>query len=427
MPSLTRFITFGSLRWGTMALSLAASAWAQVDRTAAATALSPRLAERRAVVEGLTVPLQNLKVTDMAGRDLSNEVQPRNERGAVTMNLAINAPIVLKPREIGTVVLKDNARLVLPGGVIMPSPNGAPADKPVWFRLTLTPSPAPAPWDPLLRSYVTRLTFGLQRPAGAPSSLTLDQPVMVKVDYQGLSAAEPTSVVIEAPGLENEKTVELRFTPLTAAPTLLVRSSISDVNLQLTALPRLEVQPARDTMLGFGLDQMNVTVARVSPDGRNQPVTASTPLVVEVTGRAQTEGGPFVLNPGEASTQLALRSAGLGPVTIRATSDGVSGAVTVQQRFPTGPLVAVLIGGALGGYARRFVKGARRSLIGRRIAEGVVVATIAFVAGVLGVGHLNLPAAIVATEAGAFLTGALAAFAGVTVLETLTKKKTASD
>ena len=28
-------------------------------------------------------------------------------------------------------------------------------------------------------------------------------------------------------------------------------------------VPRLEVQPARDTMLGFGLDQMNVTVARV--------------------------------------------------------------------------------------------------------------------------------------------------------------------
>jgi hypothetical protein len=38
---------------------------------------------------------------------------------------------------------------------------------------------------------------------------------------------------------------------------------------------------------------------------------------------------------------------------------------------------------------------------------------------VLGVGYLHLPAALAATEAGAFLTGALCGFAGVVVLSKL--------
>jgi hypothetical protein len=107
---------------------------------------------------------------------------------------------------------------------------------------------------------------------------------------------------------------------------------------------------------------------------------------------------------------------------LQVSADGVVGHARVHQRFPTGTLAAALLGGALGGLARRFVKGARRSLTGRRIAEGLVVASIAFVAGVLGVGQLGLPAAVVATEAGAFLTGALTGFAGVSAIEALTKK-----
>ncbi|MBE2214239.1 MAG: hypothetical protein IAE82_10245, partial [Opitutaceae bacterium] len=70
-------------------------------------------------------------------------------------------------------------------------------------------------------------------------------------------------------------------------------------------------------------------------------------------------------------------------------------------------------------FARRFVRGARRRSAGRQVIEGVVVGLVAFVAGVLGVGLLDLPPVIVATVAGAFLTAVLAGFAGVVVLERL--------
>jgi hypothetical protein len=68
------------------------------------------------------------------------------------------------------------------------------------------------------------------------------------------------------------------------------------------------------------------------------------------------------------------------------------------------------------------LKGSRQSSNGRRVIEGVVVSAIAFVAGVLGVGYFGLPSAVVATEAGAFLTGAFSGFVGVSVLDALSKK-----
>jgi hypothetical protein len=69
------------------------------------------------------------------------------------------------------------------------------------------------------------------------------------------------------------------------------------------------------------------------------------------------------------------------------------------------------------------MKRARRHLAMRRATEGVVVGLIAFVAGVLGVGYLKLPPAIIATEAGAFLVAALAGFVGVTLLERMSSPK----
>lgn len=394
-------------------------------REAALPARSLPLAPRRAVVEGLSEPLLNLKIVDLEGRDVSNAIRAREEEGKVTIALPTTDAIVLKPREIRTEVLRGEGRTVLPGGAVIPlvpKPDSGGAAQVVWFRLTLAASPMPAPWDPALGRYETRLSFGLQRPPSAPAGLRLDRPVTVKIDFQGLDSPAGTTITIEEPGIENEKTVVLPFTPLTARPTLLVRSSISDVNLELSALPRLEVKPARDTVLGLGLDTVPVTVTRVTPDGRRDPVAATAPLAFEVSGRARIEDDHAVLEGGAAEARVTLRSAGLGETVLRVSADGVAGLARVQQRFPTGPLAAALLGGALGGLARRFVKGARRSLTGRRIGEGLVVASIAFVAGVLGVGQLGLPAAVVATEAGAFLTGALTGFAGVSAIEALAKK-----
>ena len=383
------------------------------------------LAERRAVISGLTEPLENLKIVDLAGRDISGQAKARTEGGKVTVDFAHDKSIVLKPKTISTLAVPTGARMTLPGGVIVPHalpPTPAVAQKSNWFRLTFAASPMPAPWDDPTHGYITNLTFGLKRPDDAPATLSLGEPVIVKVNYQGLTAADSISLTIEGAGLEHEKTVALHFNPQSAKPTLLVRSSISDVNLELTALPRLDLQPAQKDIVGLGLEVVSVAIANVQPDGRSQAVARETPVTVKLDGRARVGSAPLPIKVGEANTSFTVRSSGLGPVAITATADGVTGAVTIAQHFPTGPLVAVLLGGAMGGFARSFIKGSRRATTGRRVLEGVVVGSVAFVAGVLGVGYLGLPAVIVATEAGAFLTGALAGFAGVSVMDLLAKK-----
>ena len=387
-----------------------------------------RAVPRRAIVEGVAEPVQDLRLMDLQGRDISSQVDARVENGKVTLDLAQPSAVVLKSKNLQTIAVPPDRKIILPGGAVVPLPSsagsGGEISKAIWFRLTFAASPMPAPWDEKTSTYLTFLTFGLKRPDGAPPTLSLDQPVIVKLAYPGLVAAETAMISLDAPGLENEKTIPLRFTPQTEKPTLLVRSSISDVNLELAALPRLVLFPDRDAVLGLGLDVVTLTVTNILPDGRNEAVQRATPVNVTVEGGARLETAAISLAPGESTSRFTVRSAGLGAVTIRAHADGRSGAATVRQTFPFGPLAAALLGGALGGFARRFIKGARRASNRRRLLEGLVVGSIVFVAGILGVGYLRLPPALVATEAGAFLSAALGGFVGVSVLELMAKKNT---
>jgi hypothetical protein len=392
---------------------------------AAATAGAQPRAPRRLTLEGLHAAPAEVKLTDLKGNDLSGELQPRAEGAALSVSLARPGPFIAKPSAVKQVALTRSERVTLPGGVVMPlvaAPDGSTPAKMTWFRPTLLPSPMPAVWDEATREYVTRLTFGIERKSDAPVTLILDQPVIFKLGYQGLTARELPPVIIDGAGLEHEKTVELRFQARTPHPTLLVRSSITDTNVELQALPRLELRPVEAKILGFGLGAADVLIEHVQPYGERLPAAADMIVGIEVSGRAIPDPRQPSFKAGTADTMVRLRSAGLGAVTVRATADGVSGRTSIDQQFPASPLISALLGGMLGSLARRFVKRARPRRPVRQVLEGLLVATIAFVAGVLGVGYLGLPAAVVSTEAGAFLTGALTGFAGVMALEMLTRK-----
>jgi hypothetical protein len=402
------------------ALLAAAPALAQPGRRGRPAPSPPRLQ-----VEGLRDAPADVRLTDLQGNDVSARLQPQAEAGTLSVSLASPEPFIAKSNAVKQVTVSRPVKVTLPGGVVMPlvaAPDGDQAPKMTWFRPTLLPSPMPAVWDEVAREYVTHLTFGIERNAGAPATLTLDQPVIFKLGYEGLTARDISAVVIDGSGLEHEKTIELRFLPRTPHPTLLVRSSITDTNVELQALPRLELMPAESKILGFGLGAADVLIEFVQPYGERRPATTDLVVGLEVSGRAIPEPRETTFKAGAADAMVRLRSAGLGPITVRATADGASGRTTVDQQFPASPLISALVGGALGGLARRFAKRARRKKSARQIAEGVVVASIAFVAGVLGVGYLRMPAAVVSTEAGAFLTGALAGFAGVMALETISRK-----
>lgn len=389
--------------------------------------------------------VESLRVLDLEGREIDAEVEPREEPGRISLSVPTQAPFVVKSDEVETRRLTSEERQVLPGGLFLPStgetaevvvPPGLgitplpslPPRPSTWLRLTAVASPAPATWNPLSGTYHTELSFGIHpsdEDRFAPGQ-ALEPPIEIRVRLRGLTTREALPpLLIEAPGLANERSLVLDFLPSTASPTLEVRSTLSDVNLELEALPRLEVRPESTSMVGLGLAKMVINVEPVAPHGEPLRLAAPTRIALTVDGPATPDPSELRLEPDHSMASFDLRSSGLAPLTVTAVAGSLRGEATIQQRVPWGPIIAALFGGALGGFGRRFVKGASKAPTALRLLEGVIVALIAYVAGVLGVGYLALPMAVVATEAGAFLTGALSGFIGVNVLERLQGKASA--
>lgn len=382
-----------------------------------------RVSFDRLKIESLSdSPLTDWEITDLDGRNAEAELKPKIVEGNLTISPSTLAQFAIKPKAVETKVLDRPTLLELPGGIISTRPGTVGSTKAGWFRLTFLASPLPAIWNPLSERYETDVTFGLKPPSDDQNTSELKKPVDVKVGFEGLVADPAPEIRIGGVGLNQEKSFRLAFLPTTENPVLKVRSTISDVDLELRAMPRLQLKSRQSEMLGFGLEQVTFDLSEVLPHGDIAERDSPLPISVSVTGRAVVYPDQLVLEPQDAQTQFRVRSTGIGPLQVTARSGDSVSTGTIQQTLPIGPLLAVLAGGALGGFSRRFIKGASKKNTTRWIIEGLAISVIAFVAGVLGVGYLMLPSAIVATEAGAFLSGAICGFAGVTVLEKLTSK-----
>lgn len=367
---------------------------------------------------------REVEITDLQGRTLirstqSPELQARE--ALPTLDAAhLESQVIVRPA--GTVSLRLTPEpMDLPGGVAVTRFDEATAAASEgWFQPTLEASPVPAVWDNALGRYRMRLSLGL-RGDNLPEGATLQQPVTVQFGFRGLNADPFEAVTLEQTGIANEKHLEFLFLPTTEKPVLELRSAITDIDYPIEAMPRIALRPVNDSMVGLGLGETLVRVVRLQPDGTEANVLNNLRATIEViAGGAIPE--PSVLTFQDDDTGFMLRSRGLEDVTVRVTAGAHSDTITIPQRFPTTPVLAALLGGAVGGFSRRFSRNASGGSAGARIAEGLAVAIIAYVAGVLGVSYLGLPVAVVSTEAGAFLTGALSGFAGVTVIELLSKR-----
>jgi len=377
----------------------------------------------RSDFEGLDVTIR-----DFEGRTLTRDALTPRLQNDGSYSLGDQArpvtQVIVRPAETVSLNLTREP-IDLPGGVAVTRVDDAGSSvSEGWFQPTLEASPTPAVWEDELNRYKMRLSLGL-RGDNLPENAALQQPVTVRFGFRGLIAEPFEAVTLLRAGIEHEKHFDFLFLPTTEQPILELRSAITDIDFPLNAMPRIELRPVRDSMTGLGLDEVIVRVLRLKPDGSKATTADRQTVTVEVTsGTAVPNPSTISLEGGEG--QFVLRSRGLEDATLRVTAGPLSDTLTIRQQWPIGPVLAALIGGALGGYSRRFRKRTTSASSSARIAEGLVVAVIAYVAGVLGVGYLALPVFVVSTEAGAFLTGALTGFAGVTVIEALSKRLTRS-
>lgn len=365
---------------------------------------------------------ETMEITDLRGRVLQQSISPGSEN--IILNVQDTDTFIARPRELVTLDLTAR-RTALPGGLIQPDRSeSAREGETVWFRPTASASPIPAIWDPVQERYRTHLLLGLQT-SNSDNSKQPEQPVVLRLGFRGMDAEPVGPVKLEKAGVEHDRRILLNFRPTTDRPVVELRSDLGRYDLNLEVLPRLEVRPDADSMDGLGLGTLEVAVVRYGRGGDESPVAEATDVFVETSG-ARKMTDRVVIPAGQANARFQIRSSGLGIAQVRASVGGLEGKASVQQNFPYLPVAFAVLGGAIGGFCRRFQRKAPRSSDLMRILEGVLVAIVGYAISVLGIMQLGVPPALAATEAGAFITGVIAGFVGVSVIEALTRR-TGSD
>jgi hypothetical protein len=375
---------------------------------------SPEISLR--LPQDLSIPAgETLEIRDSKGRVLEQLVSSRSD--SIRLNAVDTDTLIARPRELVTLDLTSR-RATLPGGLIEPDKReSATAGETVWFRPTASASPVPAVWDREQEHYLTHLLLGLKS-SSRNSGQQPERPVVMRLGFRGMDAEPVGPVTLKRVGVEHDQRVPLAFRLTTGRPVVELRTDLGSYDLRLEVVPRLEVRPDADSMSGLGLETMGVTVVRYGPDGNEFPVSEPTEVFVETSGtRKITER--VVIPEGQAHADFRIRSSGLGAARIRASAGGLDGVGSVQQQFPYLPVGASLLGGALGGFSRRFRNRGTGPRDFMRVVEGLLVAIVGYAVSVLGIMQLGVPPAIAATEAGAFVTGVITGFLGVSLIEHL--------
>lgn len=396
--------------------ALSAAARERIDLVRAAPAGGAVQLDARKI--GLrTAPAATVIATDLSG--VAVPVQSAGD--LISVRPAPGQWVVVKPTAVSTERMQRGLQW-LPGACVVAPAGGG--ERTVFSTYADFPT-VPVVWDTNVDAYRFLGNIGVARDGDTQAAGPIGRSAMVKMSFVGVSSVGLVELEVAGLGIDGEKTVERTFVRTDVPnPTLVVRSSLAaEQPYALDVQPRVELTPRRNPILGLGLDEIVVVAECVQAHGAPVALNAASPItVVCSSGR---EGGVDGLRVSAAEPQAVFRfrSAWIGPArivaTVRTPEGAILGSVSIQQSMPWAQLIVAIAGGALGGYTRRFVRGARRRQAGRRVVEGTIVGLVAFLAGVLGVGFFSLPAVIVATVAGAFLTGVFAGFVGVSLLEKL--------
>jgi hypothetical protein len=188
-----------------------------------------------------------------------------------------------------------------------------------------------------------------------------------------------------------------------------ITQSLGGSVVWLPVLPSL-VFDAPSKLSGLGIETVTFPVQLVGVSiGDSVPVT----LAVD---RGSLSEPNIKIGPG-GSAMVHLRSAGIGPARLTATSPGMPKATaTIDFGWPIAFLVAALLGGALGGagkYMRR--RGGRKNQLLKAVLGGALIGLIVAVA-YYAVNVTLLPIAAKPqffNESAVFALGMLGAFLGI--------------
>jgi hypothetical protein len=290
--------------------------------------------------------------------------------------------------------------------------------------LFLRPSVVPLTWNDQLRAYTTDLFVGYEFEDGREINLPVPRTVTFFAEGANARIQADTVTVTKSGGPGYQRVVlstgqidgETHFTARVSAADEL-RSSVT----VLREPGGLKLSMGSTELPAFGVGSDVLTVSVVARDA--SPLATPKPLEVQLTSSGLRQPSLVVIEAGQSSARVDVRSVGYGAGKIAAQSGTFQATLPVNLIFPVAPIVASLLGGGLGGVTR-YLRNKRRggSLLGRRIIEGMLVGVILVGATWTGLVAVDVSTGVLGTPFGAFVLGALSGYLGCVVLDQVAKK-----
>lgn len=340
------------------------------------------------------------------------------------------------PRGGGTFILKQSsttpttvgavgAMVALPMLIVdaQPKPNGRSGLNVVMGTPMLQMSRR-VDWDAKAQTYVAEYLFWLAAANLADAVLSRAVWATFTTDC---AYATPQNQGIARLGQESAVRITLSCTPndkKSAATHQLYVSlgkSTETIPFTLPALygtPKLEVSPS--SVYGWGLQKLRVTVTEFAVDGNALKAAEDTTFNLNF---AAFDGDipPLKIAAGSSQGSVEIRPRGLGQLSFHASgADRRTDEHTIELRWPIGLLLAVILGGGLGGCVSLFGKGQRHRLM-IRTAEGVLVALLACALFIVFPELISLEPNQSMGEIVVFGLSGASGFVGATLIDRVTK------
>jgi hypothetical protein len=290
--------------------------------------------------------------------------------------------------------------------------------------LFLRPAIVPLTWNDQTHAYATDIFVGYEFEDGAERPLAAPKTVTFFAEGSNARIKEDT-VTIERSGGSGYKRVVLSTGQLEGETHFTARASPTDELKASVAIQRepgaLQLSLPSTELPAFGVGSATLTVTLLGRDGF--PFAASRPVDIQLSSRRLRQPPVISIDQGKSTATADIRTTGSGTDEVIATSGAFRAALPIKLVFPIAPIVAALVGGALGGSARYLRnKGKRQSLLVRRVIEGMLVGLILVAATWAGLVSVDVSTGILGTPFGAFVLGALSGYLGCVVLDQVAKK-----